>query len=121
MRSLSGTLISGETSAHRMLLKCRQTSIPVKGSSLILFPSVGVGIFYGAKLRLAWNCTDFPARHQRFLLNSYRVLLTRAREGMVLWVPPGHQSDLTREPEALDNTAKYLESCGARWISTDSK
>jgi Uncharacterized conserved protein (DUF2075) len=56
--------------------------------------------------------------HQRFVLNSYRVLLTRAREGLVIWVPEGDQSDRTRSPGPLYNTAKYLELCGAKWIGT---
>jgi hypothetical protein len=51
---------------------------------------------------------------QVLLSNSYRVLLTRAREGLVLWVPPGHAEDLTRAPEPLDATADFLLRCGAR-------
>lgn len=57
---------------------------------------------------------------QRFLLNSYRVLLTRAREGMVLWVPHGEQSDHTRSPGPLNATADYLKQCGARCVDNNS-
>lgn len=48
--------------------------------------------------------------------NGYRVLLTRARKGMVLFVPSGDRSkeDLTRLPEIYDQIAAYLASCGAR-------
>lgn len=47
-----------------------------------------------------------------FLLNKYRVLLTRAREGMVVWVPKGDDSDPTRECKGLDATASFLVQCG---------
>src|SRR5262249_54720809 len=45
---------------------------------------------------------------RRLVRNSYRVLLTRAREGLIVWVPPGDPDDLTRQPELLDATAEYL-------------
>ena len=50
---------------------------------------------------------------RRFVENAYRVLLTRAREGFVIWVPQGDPSDRTREPELFDATADYLTTCGA--------
>jgi hypothetical protein len=50
--------------------------------------------------------------NRRYLLNKYRVLLTRAREGMVIWVPPGDSADPTRDPSALDATAEFLRSAG---------
>lgn len=48
--------------------------------------------------------------------NSYRVLLTRSRKGMVLFVPSGDKAghDLTRDPRMYDNIALYLKSCGAQ-------
>ena len=49
---------------------------------------------------------------KRFIANAYRVLLTRAREGMVIWVPRGDRDDITRDPVRLDDTARYLEQCG---------
>jgi len=48
-----------------------------------------------------------------YLVNSYRVLLTRARQGIVLFVPPGDDADLTRPPRPFDETAQFLASCGA--------
>lgn len=47
--------------------------------------------------------------------NSYRVLLTRARKGMVIFVPKGDttNTDQTRAPEWYDQIAKYLLDCGA--------
>jgi hypothetical protein len=47
-----------------------------------------------------------------FILNKYRVLLTRAREGMVIFVPPGDSDDPTRSPVELDGTAEFLLACG---------
>ena len=49
---------------------------------------------------------------RRYLLNKYRVLLTRARDGMIIWVPPGDPHDQTRAPSLLDQTAAYLEAAG---------
>lgn len=46
----------------------------------------------------------------RYLVNAYRVLLTRARQGMVIFVPPGDASDATRLPAYYDPTYEYL--CG---------
>lgn len=49
---------------------------------------------------------------QRFILNKYRVLLTRAREGLVIWVPKGNGEDKTRPHELYNGTFNYLKSCG---------
>jgi hypothetical protein len=49
---------------------------------------------------------------QQYLINKFRVLLTRAREGMIIWVPQGEASDSTRPPNWFDATARYLEDCG---------
>lgn len=51
---------------------------------------------------------------RRYLVNKYRVLLTRAREGLIIWVPPGDPDDPTRPPEIYDRTAEYLGRCGLR-------
>jgi len=51
---------------------------------------------------------------QEYIRNTYRVLMTRARLGMVLWVPHGDPSDATRAPELLDATAQTLRAAGAR-------
>lgn len=50
----------------------------------------------------------------QFRKNSYRVLLTRARQGMVIYVPKGVVSDTTRDPLEFDRTADYLLGCGVR-------
>jgi len=49
---------------------------------------------------------------KRYLLNAYRVLLTRARQGMVIFVPHGDGADLTRSPAYYDETFSYLQSLG---------
>jgi hypothetical protein len=59
------------------------------------------------------------AQAQRRLTNKYRVLLTRAREGTVLWIPQGEESDSTRAPRFLDDTAEFLMSCGATRFAGD--
>ncbi|HLY19412.1 MAG TPA: DNA/RNA helicase domain-containing protein [Bryobacteraceae bacterium] len=58
---------------------------------------------------------------QRFLANSYRVLLTRAREGLILWIPSGDESDPTRCPGLFDATAAILTRCGAVSIAVSSR
>lgn len=50
--------------------------------------------------------------NRRYLLNAYRVLLTRARQGMVIFVPPGSPSDPTRNPAWYDATFEYLRAAG---------
>lgn len=47
-----------------------------------------------------------------FQKNAYRVLLTRARQGMVICVPEGNPEDHTRQPEFYDGTYNYLKSIG---------
>jgi DUF2075 family protein len=66
----------------------------------------------------AWQRMNSETR-QKYLLNKYRVLLTRAREGMVVWVPPGSVDDETRRPAFYDSTADYLEACGIPVLSHD--
>jgi hypothetical protein len=58
-----------------------------------------------------WTHIKNPIERQ-FRRNSYRVLLTRARQGMVVFVPKGDPLDPTREPAEFDHTAEFLLSCG---------
>jgi hypothetical protein len=44
--------------------------------------------------------------------NAYRVLLTRARQGMIIFLPKGNPDDSTNLPEEFDATANYLLRCG---------
>lgn len=49
-----------------------------------------------------------------YIVNTHRVLLTRARQGMVLFVPRGDDEDSTRRREPFDETALFLFQCGAK-------
>ncbi len=51
-----------------------------------------------------------------YLKNAYRVLLTRARQGMVIVVPEGADDDPTRKPEFYDATYQYLKDIGIEEI-----
>ncbi len=58
-----------------------------------------------------WNHIRKIERRE-YLKNAYRVLLTRARQGMVIVVPEGVSDDPTREPEFYDQTFEYLKAIG---------
>jgi hypothetical protein len=49
-----------------------------------------------------------------YQVNTYRVLLTRARYETVIWVPRGDPEDATRDPADFDALARFLAACGAR-------
>jgi hypothetical protein len=53
---------------------------------------------------------------QVYALNKYRVLLTRAREGLIIWVPPGSASDPTRSADIYDPTYDFLVNAGMERI-----
>jgi hypothetical protein len=68
-----------------------------------------------------WDCHSFcgnkwnrirKAEKQTYLKNAYRVLLTRARQGMVIVVPQGDEKDPTRDPGFYDATFDYLVKIG---------
>lgn len=58
-----------------------------------------------------WNRILKPER-KVYLKNAYRVLLTRARQGMVIVVPEGDETDPTRAKQFYDPTYRYLENVG---------
>jgi hypothetical protein len=62
-----------------------------------------------------WQNINKPER-KAFQKNAYRVLLTRARQGMVLVVPEGNPEDPTRNPAYYDSTYEYLNSIGIKKI-----
>ena len=74
--------------------------------------------------RTAWReesgQTESSLERRKYMLNAYRVLLTRARIGMVICVPEGNHNmtidgfpeDATRLPEFYDGTYEYLKSIG---------
>ncbi len=53
---------------------------------------------------------------QKYLINAYRVLLTRARKGMVILIPEGNDEDHTRKGEYYDETYNYFRSIGLQNI-----
>jgi hypothetical protein len=68
-----------------------------------------------------WSCHDFRgdrwtnisnSQNRIYLKNAYRVLLTRARQGMVIFVPKGESGDPTRSPSYYDATFNYLIEVG---------
>lgn len=62
-----------------------------------------------------WNYIHKVER-KSYQKNAYRVLLTRARQGMVIVVPSGDSEDPTRKPEFYDPTFEYLQEIGFRTI-----
>jgi len=62
-----------------------------------------------------WNRIRKQER-QTFLKNAYRVLLTRARQGMVIVVPQGSLEDLTRKDGYYSPTFEYLQTIGFKVI-----
>jgi DUF2075 family protein len=86
-------------------------------------------VTWDADLRLhdrGWSFHDFRGsrwtnvnnrENQRYLINAYRVLLTRARQGMVIFIPPGSQKDPTRSPEYYDATFSYLAALGMQTLT----
>ena len=53
---------------------------------------------------------------KEYLKNTYRVLLKRARQGMVIFVPESDNLDHTRAKEFYDNTYVYLKEIGIKEI-----
>ena len=70
-----------------------------------------------------WQVVN-SAEEQRFIRNTYRVLLTRARYETVIWVPagsaPGAFHDPTRPAAEMDGIAEFLLACGARPLPGDA-
>jgi len=62
-----------------------------------------------------WNHIKKPER-QNYLKNAYRVLLTRARQGMVIVVPPGDSQDPTRNPDFYNPIFEYPKEIGFKNI-----
>ena len=63
----------------------------------------------------SWNHIN-TEQGKRYLKNAYRVLLTRARQGLVIFVPEGDIEDETRKNEYYDETYEYLKSLGLKEI-----
>jgi len=63
----------------------------------------------------AWQNVNDTTR-RKYLKNAYRVLLTRARQGMIIFVPEGNDNDATRKSEFYDPTYHYLKEIGLHCI-----
>ena len=84
--------------------------------------------FYTFNGNTKWNeqtpSTESKRELRKYMLNAYRVLLTRARIGMIICVPEGNANktatgfweDSTRLPEFYDGTYRYLKSIGIEEI-----
>lgn len=58
-----------------------------------------------------WQIERLKEREQ-FIKNKYRVLLTRGREGLIIFIPEGSETDHTRPRKNYDNTYEYLKRTG---------
>lgn len=67
--------------------------------------------FNGSK----WNKVNNES-NKLYLKNAYRVLLTRARQGMIIYIPEGNPEDKTRPTEFYDKTYNYLKQIGIEEI-----
>jgi hypothetical protein len=84
-----------------------------------------VGLCWGGDLlwQAGWKARSFRGTKwqnvqrddaRSYTINTYRVLLTRARADTIIWIPKGDAGDKTRAPEEFDETASFLRLCGAR-------
>lgn len=65
-----------------------------------------------------WSSIRKPSQ-QEYRRNSYRVLLTRARQGLIVYVPRGVEGDSTQSPREFDETADFLVSCGVAPLESE--
>jgi hypothetical protein len=89
-----------------------------------------VGLCWGNDLirqpgRAAWQARGFVGTRWQVMrkeaaiayqVNTYRVLLTRARYETLIWIPQGDTEDATREPAVFDAIARFLTDCGAHLL-----
>ncbi len=59
--------------------------------------------------------------NKKYLKNTYRVLLTRARQGMVIFIPEGSNIDKTRVNSFYDETYNYLKKLGISELTKTPK
>jgi hypothetical protein len=65
-----------------------------------------------------WQLVNDVAR-KSYIANSYRVLLTRARQGLVVFVPEGSHEDHTRPPDTYNAIYTFLRACGFHDLPAD--
>jgi hypothetical protein len=86
-----------------------------------------VGVCWGGDFLIDdqgnWDLRDFVGTkwmrvkntiRRAYVVNTYRVLLTRARQGIVIFVPRGIAEDPTTTPDGYDRTADFLAKCGVQ-------
>ena len=59
-----------------------------------------------------WKRTSYKTFKFQFQLNAYRVLLTRSRKGMVIWIPNGDQTDSSRDCDEMNLVANTFRESG---------
>lgn len=67
--------------------------------------------FEGTNWKLINNEVD-----KSYLRNAYRVLMTRARQGLIIFIPHGDNLDRTRPNDLYDSTYNFLSSCGIQTL-----
>ena len=75
------------------------------------FRAAGMGWTYHDFRGNRW-CNISNEDNRNFLRNAYRVLLTRARQGMIIFIPQGDAQDPTRSPAFYDSSYHYLREIG---------
>ena len=87
------------------------------------------GVCWDADFRYGngkWNSWRFhgtrwqqvnTAEGRLYLKNEYRVILARARQGMIVYVPKGAEEDTTRPPVYYDQTYEYLKKRGLQELA----
>ncbi len=68
----------------------------------------------------SWTQIKSPL-DKKYLKNAYRVLLTRAREGMVIFIPKGCDNDPTTLNAFYEQTAEFLLSCGITTLDANEQ
>jgi len=68
--------------------------------------------FRGTKWQAIHGAASDALGRADYVKNAYRVLLTRARQGMVIFVPRGDPDDATRPPKDYDAIDQWLAACG---------
>jgi hypothetical protein len=86
------------------------------------------GVLWDCDLRRVSNGWDYcqfkgtkwqkvsNSQRKQYIINKYRVLLTRARQGLVICVPLGNSLDSSRLPDFYNDTYTFLRECGIREI-----
>jgi hypothetical protein len=102
-------------------LEVLATEFEIQGLELDVIGLCWGGDFVWDQFASKWRTLQFTGKRWKDLkghkavqtVNKYRVLMTRAREGMVIFVPNGDPNDTTQDVKGMNDTAEYLIRCGA--------